>query len=185
MVSAVANRYARALADVVMEPASPLRPPDAVEQLRSVEQMLKGSAELRTAMMTPAIQSSRKRAVMGRLLTELGVSSLIRNFVYILIDRRRIGMIEEMREAFELLVDERLGFARAEISSAAPLDQRRGENLESELSGLTGKRMRLHFAVDAALLGGIVARIGSKVYDGSLRGQLRQLQRRLTEQAAE
>jgi F-type H+-transporting ATPase subunit delta len=80
-------------------------------------------------------------------------------------------------------LDERLGFVRAEVSSAALLDQRRTSELEAELSNLTGKRMRLHFAVDPALLGGVVARIGSAVYDGSLRGQLQQLQRRLTEES--
>src|SRR5208337_810031 len=103
----------------------------------------------------------------------------IRNFTYVLIDHRRIAIIGEIREAFELHVDERLGFARAEVTSAAPLDHRVSANLEAELSRLTGKRMRLRFDVDPALLGGVVARIGSTVYDGSVRGGLRQLGRTL------
>ena len=97
-----------------------------------------------------------------------------------LIDHRRIGIIGEIREAFEQQVDERLGFARAEVTSATPLDHRVGANLESELSRLTGKRMRLRFDVDPALIGGVVARIGSTVYDGSVRGELLQLGRKLT-----
>ena len=179
MASAVANRYARALVDLVLQPSSPLKAEDAVAQLRSVEQILAESWELRNALMTPAIQTSRKRAVMGRLLEEIKASPLIRNFTFVVIDHRRIGMIGEIREAFELLLDERLGYVRAEVTSAAALDDRRRENLESELSRLTGKRMRLRFAVDAGLLGGVVARIVSRMYDGSVRGQLQSLERRL------
>ena len=180
MASAVANRYARALVDVVMAPGSPLKPEDAVAQLRAIDAIIQESAELRNALLTPAIQNSRKRAVLAKLLQSAGGGSpLIRNFTYVLVDHRRIGVIGEIREAFELQLDERLGFARAEVTSAAPLDPRVGSNLESELSRLTGKRMRLRFDVDPALLGGVVARIGSTVYDGSVRGELRQLGRKL------
>jgi len=183
MASAVANRYARALVDVVMAPNSPLKPEDAVTQLRALDTIIQESPELRNALLTPAIQNSRKRAVIAKLLSETaGGSPLIRNFAYVLIDHRRITIIGEIREAFELQIDERLGFARAEVTSAAPLEKSVGAGLESELSRLTGKRMRLRFDVDPALLGGVVARIGSTVYDGSVRGELRQLARKLTGQ---
>jgi F-type H+-transporting ATPase subunit delta len=94
-------------------------------------------------------------------------------------------MLNEMSEAFELALDERLGFARAEVVSASAVDEKRSAELESELSRLTGKRMRLRFRVDPELLGGVTARIGSTLYDGSLRGQLQQLRRELTEETAE
>jgi F-type H+-transporting ATPase subunit delta len=184
MASAVANRYARALVDVVTASGSQVRPEDAVAQLRAVAEMIAGSAELRTALLTPAIPNVRKRAVMGRLLGEMSVSGLIRNFVYVVIDHRRIGMITEIGEAFEMLMDARLGFVRAEVTSASALDARRSASLEAELSRLTGKRMRLRFAVDSDLLGGALARIGSTVYDGSIRGKLQQLRRQLIEQPA-
>jgi F-type H+-transporting ATPase subunit delta len=184
MASAVANRYARALVDVVTASGSPVAPEAAVAQVREVAEMIAGSAELRTALLTPAIQNSRKREVMSRLLDQMSVSGLVRNFIYVIIDHRRIGMMSEVSEAFELLVDERLGFVRAEVRSASALDARRSAGLESELSRLTGKRMRLRFAVDSDLLGGVVARIGSTVYDGSIRGQLQQLRRELTEYSA-
>ncbi len=182
MASAVANRYAQALVDIVMAPGSPLKPEDAVAQLRAVDAMFQESPELRNAMATPAIQNSRKRAVMADLLGRIGGSPLIRNFIYVLIDHRRIAIVGEIREAFELHLDERLGFVRAEVSSAAPLNASLSAGLESELSKLTGKRMRLRFDVDAELLGGVVARIGSTVYDGSVRGELRQLAKKLTGQ---
>jgi F-type H+-transporting ATPase subunit delta len=101
------------------------------------------------------------------------------------IDHRRIAMLDEMREAFELALEERMGFARAEVVSATALDAQRSAQLESELSRLTGKRMRLRFAIDPELLGGATARIGSTLYDGSLRGQLQQMRRELTEQSGE
>ncbi len=183
MASAVANRYARALVDVVMAPGSPLKPEDAVAQLGAVDAIVQESAELRNALLTPAIPNSRKRAVMAKLLEETGGGSpLIRNFTYVLIDHRRIAILREIREAFELQVDERLGFVRAEVTSAAALEAGVGARMETELSRLTGKRMRLRFDVDPALLGGVVARIGSTVYDGSVRGELRQLAKKLAGQ---
>jgi F-type H+-transporting ATPase subunit delta len=183
MAAAVANRYARALVDVVTASTSTVQPEDAVRQLRAVEEMIAGSGELRIALLTPAISNSRKRAVIGHLLEEMSVSDLIRNFVYVIINHRRIGMLAEITEAFDLLMDQRLGFVRAEVTSAAALDARRSASLEAELSRLTGKRMRLRFAVDSSLLGGALARIGSTVYDGSIRGQLQQLRRQLIDSA--
>ncbi len=130
MASAVANRYARALVDLVLAPNSPLSPEQAVEQLRAVEQIVSGSEELRNALLTPAIATSRKRAVMRKLLEEIGSSRMIRNFIFVIIDHRRIGKIAEIREAFELLLDERRGFVRAEVTSAVPLDDQRRGNLK-------------------------------------------------------
>lgn len=185
MASAVANRYARALADIVMAPGSPLKPEDAVAQLRAIEGLLQESPELRIALLTPAIQNSRKRAVMADLLSRIGGSALIRNFIYVIIDHRRIGLIGEIREGFEAQIDERLGFVRAEVSSAAPLTASLSADIESELSKLTGKRMRLQFHVDPSLIGGVVARIGSTVYDGSVRGELHELGRNLAAHSSE
>ena len=181
MATAVANRYARALVDAILAAGSPLPADEAVQQLRAVDQMIGESAELRTALLTPAIPNSKKRAVMARLLAQS--APMIRNFVFVLIDHRRVGMIEEIREAFEQHLDERRGFVRAEVTSAEPLDAQRNSQVETALSQLTGKRMRLRFAVNPELLGGATARIGSTVFDGSLRGQLRQLKKNLTESA--
>jgi F-type H+-transporting ATPase subunit delta len=185
MASALANRYAGALVDVILAPESKLKPEDAVAQLRAAAEMLAQSAELRIALLTPAIQTSRKRAVMGKLLEEIGAAQIIRNFINVVIDHGRIAILTEIREAFELALDARLGFARAEVTSTEALDEQRSAGLEAELSRLTGKRMRLHFAVDPELLGGVTARIGSTLYDGSLRGQLQQMRRELTEQSGE
>jgi F0F1-type ATP synthase delta subunit len=96
MASALAHRYASALVDIVLKPGSTLKPEDATAQLRAAAQMVAQSAELRTALLTPAIPTSRKRAVMAKLLDEIGASTYVRNFIYVVINHRRIGMLNEM-----------------------------------------------------------------------------------------
>ncbi len=179
MASAVANRYAHALVDIVMAPGSPLKPEDALAQLSAVEGLLQESPELRTALETPAIQTSRKRAVMARPAGENRRFTSDPKFRLCSDRSSPHRQLSDIREAFELQLDERLGFVRAEVSSAAPLTAPMSASLEAELSKLTGKRMRLRFEVDPALLGGVVARIGSTVYDGSVRGELRELGKKL------
>jgi F-type H+-transporting ATPase subunit delta len=185
MTSAAASRYARALVDVVTDPKVGLKPEDAVAQLQAIEQLLAESSELRAALTTPAIQNSRKRAVMQKFLDELGAARVIRNFVFVIIDHRRVALLPQIRESFETLMDERMGFVRADVSSATALDAQQAGALSSELSRLGGRTARLRFSVDPALLGGVVARIGSTLYDGSIRGQLQQMRRELTDRAAE
>ena len=178
-ISAVAARYANALADVVTARGSALRPQDAAAELRSFETALRGSAELRNALATPAVAGSRKRAVVERIADILRLSRITRNFLFVLIDHRRIASLAEMIQSFETILDERLGFARAEVMAARELNEPQRAALSAQLERLTGKRIRAQYEVDEALIGGVVARIGSTVYDGSVRGQLSSLRRRL------
>ena len=179
-LSAVASRYANALADVVSAGASAIRPEDAVRELRSFEAALRESTELQNALITPAVPVARKRAVVGRIGDLLKISPIVRNFLFVLVDHRRIASLSEILHSLELVLDERLGFARAEVSSARELTEAQRAALNTQLTQLTGKRIRMHFAVDESLIGGAVARIGSTVYDGSVRGQLQALERRLS-----
>jgi F-type H+-transporting ATPase subunit delta len=185
MLSAVGSRYARALVDAVMAPGSELKPADALAQLRSMEQLLSESADLRAALLTPAILTSRKRAVIGKLAESLGCARIIRNFFFVLLDHKRIAQLSEIREAFDLLIDQQLGFVRAEVRSAEPLDDRQTAALQAELTRVSGKQIRPHFTVDPALLGGVLARVGSTLYDGSIRGQLEGMRRQFTKEAVE
>ena len=178
-LSAVATRYANALADVVTAGASAVKPADAVAELQSFAAALAASAELRNALGTPAVPVGRKRAVIGQISKILKLSAITRNFLFILVDHRRIAAMPEIVRSFETIVDERLGFARADVSSARELTPAQRDAVTAELERLTGKRLRARFAPDASLIGGLVARIGSTVYDGSLRGQLQSLQGRL------
>ncbi len=184
MASAIASRYARPLVDIVMEPGSPLTANDAIAQLKTIEALIASSSDLRHALSTPAVRPAHKRAVAARLIADLSISKLIRNFLFVIIDHRRMPLLSEIREAFEAEIDERLGFVRADVSSAQPLDDKESAAIQTELSRLTGKQIRARFQVDPNLIGGVVARIGSTVYDGSIRGQLDNMRRRLAYQAA-
>ena len=179
-LSAVATRYAKALADVTTANGAALKPADALTELRAFEAALNASHELQNALSTPAVPASRKRAVVGRLADLLQLSQVARNFLFVLIDHRRIALLPAILSDFELIVDERLGFARAEVSSPTELTEAQRGAINSELERLSGKRLRMRFAVDPALIGGVVARIGSTVYDGSVRGQLQALGQRLS-----
>jgi F-type H+-transporting ATPase subunit delta len=177
--SAVATRYANALADVVTAPGSGARAEDVLNELRAFEAALRGSNALQNALMSPAVAPARRRAVVEKIAASLKLSKVARNFLYVLIDRRRIASLEGVLHSFEIIVDERMGFARAEVTSARELTEAQRGTLSAQLEKLTAKRIRMRFAVDPALIGGAVARIGSTVYDGSVRGQLDMLGRKL------
>ena len=179
-LSGIATRYAKALADVVTSGANGLSPELALQEIGSFSAALTGSHELGQALISPAVPASRKRAVAGRIATILQLSPITRNFLFVLIDHRRITLLPEILHSFELIVDERLGFARAEVSTPAALSDTQRAAIQAQLEHLTGKRIRMRVAVDPSLIGGVMARIGSTVYDGSVRGQLQSLGQRLS-----
>ena len=179
-LSSVATRYAKALADVTTSASASLRPEDALSQLRAFESALAASRELENALTTPAVPTGRKRAVVGRIAGVLKLSPIARNFLFVLIDHRRVSLLGAILTSFDLIMDERLGFARAEVSSPRELTETQRGAINAQLEHVTGKRIRTRFAVDPELIGGVVARIGSTVYDGSVRGQLHTLGQRLT-----
>ena len=179
MLSVVSARYARALVDVVTAPGSNADPALILSQLRAVQDLIHGSAVLQHALASPAVAPSKKRAVMRRLLDPMSVSDKVRNFVYVVIDHRRGHTFASIVDAFETLLDERLGFVAAEVHSAIPLTAAQTAQLEAQVSRLAGKKAKLKFSSDPALIGGVVARVGSTVYDGSVRGQLERLRTRL------
>ena len=182
-LSAVATRYANALADVITAPSSKLAPPQALAELRAFEATLVESHPLREALATPAVPIGRKKAVVGRIADLLGLSRIVRNFLFVLVDHRRAGLLPEILQTLELTLDERMGFARAEISVPMELTEQQRAAVQAQLETVTGKRIRPRFAVDAMLVGGVVARIGSTVYDGSVRGRLDQLGKQLAAEA--
>jgi F-type H+-transporting ATPase subunit delta len=179
-LSAVAARYANALADVVTGSASALSPQHAVAELRTFESLLSDSPELLNALVTPAVAGSRKKAVVERLANILKLSKVTRNLLFVLVDRRRISSLSDIIRTFEEVVDTRLGYAQANVSSSANLSEVEQSAVAAQLEQLTGKRLRMRFSVDPSLIGGAVARIGSTVYDGSVRGQLAAIQARLS-----
>jgi F-type H+-transporting ATPase subunit delta len=98
----------------------------------------------------------------------------------VLIGHRRIVLLAEILQAFEVLLDERAGYIRADIASASALGEEQRAQLAAELEKLTGKRIRTAYTVDESLIGGVIAKVGSTLYDGSVRGALESLGKRLS-----
>jgi F-type H+-transporting ATPase subunit delta len=179
MPQAVAVRYAHALADAVVSPGSSLDARQALAELREFSSAVSNSTELRNVLLSPAVSNSKKRAVISRFAEALSLSRLVRNLLFVVIDRRRADILEEIADAFETALDERLGVVRADVKSAASLNAEQKSNLQQELSRISGKQVRCDFSIDPELIGGVVARIGSTLYDGSVRSQLEIMRERL------
>jgi F-type H+-transporting ATPase subunit delta len=178
MISVVGMRYAKALIEVIGSDTK-RDPKMALEELRAVRAMITESQPLHIALLSPAVSPSRKRAVMAKLMQPLGVSESVRNFVFVVIDHRRVSEFPGIIEAFDRLIDERLGVLRGSVESATELSAAQKSDLETQLSRLAGKTAKLDYAIDPSLIGGVVARIGAKIYDGSVRGQLEKLRLKL------
>jgi F-type H+-transporting ATPase subunit delta len=180
VAGALANHYARALADAVFAPNSGLAPREAVEQLRSAESLISGSKELELVLISPAVSKARKEAVISKLAEDLGVHRLIRNFLLVVISHRRTKELNAIAREFETVVDERLGWVPAEIASARELTRQQKEQIERVLGTKLGKFIRAHYKVQPELLAGIRARVASREYDASLRGKLESMRQHLS-----
>ena len=177
-MAVVSNRYATAFADVIFD--MKMNPAQAVQELNSLLAVLQESADLRNVWENPAIPAGQKRALLDALAKRLGSSKVTRNFVAVLIDHRRIQLFAEIVADVDHELDRRLGFAEAEITSARDLNDSEKRTLEGRIGAMTGKKVRAHYTRDHNLIGGAVVRLGSTVYDGSVRGQLERLKEQLS-----
>jgi F-type H+-transporting ATPase subunit delta len=178
-VASVVGAYARALADVVV--GSRLDPARMLQELHVVESLLAESDPLRRVLDNPAIPGDRKRAVIDAIAQRLGMTRQARNFIAVLTDHRRVPLFSEILKQAEQELNDRLGFADAQVSSARPLDDPEKRTLEAEIAKLTGKRVRARYQQDESLLGGAVVKVGSTIYDGSVKGQLERIREQLVE----
>src|ERR1700677_1697006 len=172
-MASVAGTYARAFADVVL--GSHLDADRSIAELRTIATLLAESSELRRVWENPAIPAEQKRRVVDVIAERDGISTQARNLIAVLIDHRRIHFLEPIIRQLEKELDARLGFAEAEITSARALADAEKREFEAQVGKLTGKKVRAHYEQDATLLGGAVLRIGSTIYDGSVKGQLERL----------
>ncbi len=173
----VAQQYASALADTAIEQGNA---PKLKAELASFVSLLGGSADLANSLASPAVARANKHAVIEKLAARLGASRTLRNFLFVIVDHRRSASLPRIQQAFETLLLARLGVAQAQVTSAGELSAAQKAELTRALERLTGKRIESRYATDPALIGGAVARIGSTIYDGSVRAQLNRLRARLT-----
>lgn len=178
-MAAVTARYARALADVVFE--QELDAQKVVGEVRAIEAALAESPALRHTWDNPAVQMPVKVKVLDAIIAVTGAGHITRNFVALLVERRRIRSVREIRAQFEAEVNERLGIADADVTSVRTLGEDEKRGLEAQVAKITGKKIRASYATDKNVLGGTVVKVGSTVYDGSVRGQLQRLRQQLKE----
>jgi F-type H+-transporting ATPase subunit delta len=172
-MASVANTYARAFAEVVL--SARLDADRSIAELRTIAGLLAESSELRRVWESPAIPAEQKRRVLDVIAQRDGISKQGRNLIAVLIDHRRIHFLEPIITQVEKELDARLGFAEAQITSARELGDAEKSAFETQVGKLTGKKVRARYGKDASLLGGAVVRIGSTIYDGSVKGQLERL----------
>jgi F-type H+-transporting ATPase subunit delta len=172
-MASVASTYARAFADVVMD--AHLDAERSIAQLHSITSLLAQSADLRRVWENPAVPADQKRAVLDVIAQRDEIQKQVRNLVAVLIDHRRVHFLEPILRQLEKELDARMGFAEAEITSARALNDAEKREFEAQVAKLTGKKVRAHYEQNASLLGGATLRVGSTIYDGSVKGQLERL----------
>jgi F-type H+-transporting ATPase subunit delta len=168
----VARRYAKALLMIGVEQkkVEPLR-----AQLSQLAGLFRDSAELRVVLLNPSIRLEERKAVMQQIVDRVKVDPIMRNFAMLLLDKDRFRYCEAISMEFNRMADELEGVVRAKATSAKALNIAQRASVKKALEELTGKRVELEVDTDPALIGGVVARVGSIVYDGSVRTQLEML----------
>ncbi|MDQ5844797.1 MAG: ATP synthase F1 subunit delta [Acidobacteriota bacterium] len=168
----VARRYASALADVVIwrDEQAEVR-----EELRVWEQMILSNALLLEAFTNPTIPYDQKNQLLNELIKRTQARQTTANFLRVLLKNQRIADLPQVNAKLDQVLDDREGLITARVTSARPVSEPSRAALEEALAKITRKRVRLTFETDESLLGGVVTRVGSTIYDGSVRNQLRQL----------
>jgi F-type H+-transporting ATPase subunit delta len=175
-VRAIARRYAVALADVVTARGEAR---EVLEELSAWVEMMRSNALLVEVFRNPTIPYEQKRRVLRTLIERTRVRPTTANFLQVLLQNHRLADLEEIHKAFAQELDRRSGIVSAQVTTARPVPAQAEERLRARLGELTGSRVRLDFKVDEELIGGVVTRIGSTVYDGSVRGRLQQIKQRM------
>lgn len=177
VTGSLARRYARAVLDLATDPVQLAK---MAADLRALAGAMKGSAELETVLTNPAIRRADRRRVIEALLQRLGAHPLTKNLVLLLLDGERLASLPAISRELDAMIEAKAGRVAAEIVSAKPLDPAQLAQITAALQQLSGKQVNVTRREDAALLGGVVAKVGDVVYDGSLRTQLKNLRDELT-----
>ena len=174
----LAFRYARALLSVRHDPATRER---IDEFLTALAQALEDSPDLRSAMLDPAVPRSARTKVLRSMVEQNGLPTELGNFLATLVDNNRIDALDAIAVVFHEERERQLGIVAAEMTTATPITDEMKQRAKRALERVTGAKVRLSCNVEPDLIGGAVTKIGSKVYDGSLRNQLEQLKRKMAE----
>lgn len=170
--NAIARRYAKALVQLGSENGLIER---FSQELKSVDGVISGNAELQAALGNPAFTAEQKKQIMKELVAKLGCSELVANFLLLLVDKNRVICLSQIVQVYETLADEQSGILRPKISSAFALDDQQVSAIKAALEQKTGKKVQPQVTIDQSLIGGVVTQIGDIAYDSSVKTQLKQI----------
>src|SRR5580704_3396173 len=176
-MAAIAAPYARAFADVVFE--AHLNANDMQQQLNDFVAAWRESADLRELFLDPSFPSDQKVAILDKLNARLGMSEQVRNFIAVIIQHDRLYVLDEILAEYRKEVNRRLGISEVQVTTARPLDTNERQGIEQKVAAMTGTQVQATYHEDKSLLGGVVVRVGSTVYDGSVKGRLDRLKEQL------
>lgn len=175
-VETVARRYATALADIV---TNTNETSFVQSELKTWENMIGANPDLQTAFGNPVISQLSKERVLENLIAKTQPTKTTANFLRVLLRNSRLTEIAKINEKFASVLEERRGAVSGQIKSARALSETEKAEMQMNLSKLTGKTVALNFEIDETLIGGVVTRIGSTVYDGSVKTQLQELKQQM------
>jgi F-type H+-transporting ATPase subunit delta len=171
--NAIARRYAKALVQLGAEEG-------AVEkfnaELAAFNTTLADNPGLGSILKSPAYDLDAKREILREVIGRLALSGTVANFVQLLLDRARIGFLPQIAESYSAFADELSGVIRPTLASGLPLSEGQVDEIRGALEKSTGKKVLLKVEVDPSLIGGVVTKIGDKLFDGSVRTQLNRIE---------
>lgn len=175
-VETIARRYAVALADVVIKSGDA----DTVRtELNAWVDLIESNPDLERALESPAIAHSNKQGVLEGLIAKTKPTKTTANFLRVLLRNSRIAQLPQISERFHHELEDRSGESHASVTSARALSEAEKSEFQKTIEKLTGRTVNINYAVDESIIGGVVTRVGSTVYDGSVKTQLENLKEKL------
>jgi len=168
----IARRYASALAGVAVERREEREVLTEIEYWGS---LIDSHTQLKEVFANPTIPYEQKRSVLEELISRTRVRDTTAGFLRVLLRNQRLSELKEVSQRFSLILDERAGVVAASVTTARPVPEDVKTNLRNTLESTTGQTVRLSFNIDQEIIGGLVARIGSTIFDGSVQSQLERL----------
>ncbi len=172
----IADRYAQAIYELGVETNQLTQ---LADQIRKAAETYASSTDLRGVLDNPLIAPDQRDAILKSVASRLGLGPMALNTLRLLVQRQRLPALPEIAERLGVLSDERAGVLRAEVISAAPLGESYFQKLKGELEAATGRKVIIQRSQDPSLIAGVITRIGDNTIDGSLKGRLAELERRL------
>lgn len=175
-ITTIANRYAHALADVITERNESS---EVTSELEGFASLMQDNRELYDVFASPVLATERKRAVLQAIIPRLALKKTAENFLQLLLQNNRLHNLPEIIRSLHKVLDERSGIVSAEVTTARPIGEESRTLLAQRLREATGREVRLQYQTDPEIIGGVITRIGSLVFDGSIKNQLAQMKQQL------